>query len=98
LFKTFYPAKKGATISMNLKRRLTLLFFVFMAILLSGCATKTVRSDYDNDCDYARAYHQEMQTSVRTYYALGTTSVAEIAIAERRLKRAAEEMKKACGE
>jgi hypothetical protein len=38
-----------------------------------------------------------MQESVRTYYALGTTGVAEIAIAERRLKRAKEAMDTACG-
>jgi len=68
----------------------------FMVVLLTSCATNTVRSDFDNDCDYARAHYEEMQTSVRTYYALGTTSVAEIAIAERRLKRAKNEYEAAC--
>lgn len=65
-------------------------------IVSTGCAT-TDRSGYENDCDYAKARYEEMQTSVRTYYALGSTNVAEIAIAERRLKKAKEEYEAACG-
>lgn len=68
----------------------------FLSILLMGCAT-TDRSGFKNDCDYAKARYEEMQKSVRTYYALGTTSVAEIAVAERRLKKAKEEYEAACG-
>lgn len=73
----------------------TALAIIFFCILFTGCAT-TDRSAYDNDCDYARAHYEEMQTSVRTYYVLGTTSVAEIAIAERRLKRAKDQYESAC--
>jgi hypothetical protein len=71
------------------------LAMTFIVIFLTSCAT-TDRSGFDNDCDYAKARYEEMQTSVRTYYALGTTSVAEIAIAERRLKRAKNEYEAAC--
>jgi hypothetical protein len=67
-----------------------------LLMILNACAT-TNRAEYESDCEHAKAYHQEMQDSVRTYYALGTTSVAEIAVAERRLKRAKEAMDSACG-
>jgi outer membrane biogenesis lipoprotein LolB len=68
-----------------------------LLMMLTACAT-TNRADYESDCEHAKAHHQEMQESVRTYYALGTTGVAEIAIAERRLKRAKEAMDIACSE
>ena len=48
-------------------------------VLCVGCATNTKRSDFDNECEYAKAKYQETQESARLYYALGTTSVAEIA-------------------
>lgn len=69
-----------------------------IAVSFSGCASNTSRLDFENDCEYAKAYHAEMQESVRLYYALGQTSVAEIAIAERRLKKAKEGYEAACGE
>ena len=68
-----------------------------VAALLSGCASNTSRSDYESECDFAKARYQEMQESVRLYYALGTSSVAEIAVAERRLKKAKKEAEAACG-
>lgn len=77
---------------------LTTCALVFLAVILSSCTGNTSRSDFDNDCDYARAEYEEMQQSVRTYYALGTTGVAEIAVAERRVKRAKDAVQKACGE
>jgi hypothetical protein len=73
-----------------------LLVVVLMAALSAGCATNTSRADHESECDYAMAKYREMQESVRLYYALGTTSVAEIAIAERRLKKAKKEAEAAC--
>jgi len=73
------------------------LVVILMAVLSAGCATNTSRADHESECDYAMARYQEMQESVRLYYALGTTSVAEIAVAERRLKKAEREAEKACG-
>lgn len=67
------------------------------AVLSNSCASNTSRADYESECDYAMARYKEMQESVRLYYALGTTSVAEIAVAERRLKKAEREAEKACG-
>ena len=70
---------------------------VVCVLTISGCATNTNRDDFDNDCDHARAYYEEMQQSVRTYYALGSTGVAEIAVAERKVKKAKEQVEIACG-
>lgn len=69
------------------KRFFAALAMAFMVILLSCCAT-TSRTDFDDDCDCAKARYEEMQKSVRTYHGLGTTSVAEIAVVERHLKKA----------
>jgi hypothetical protein len=66
-------------------------------VLCVGCATNTKRSDFDNECEYAKAKYQETQESARLYYALGTTSVAEIAVAERRVKKAKNAVESACG-
>ena len=71
---------------------------IVVVLFVSGCATNTNREDIDNDCDHARAFYEEMQESARLYYALGTTSVAEIAVAERRVKKAKEAVGVACGE
>jgi len=69
---------------------------IFITIMLNACAT-TKRSDYDNDCDYAKARYEEIQRSVRTYYGLGSTTVVELAAAERRLNKAKKEYEGACG-
>jgi hypothetical protein len=70
---------------------------ILIAALSASCASNTSRADYESECDFAMARYKEMQESVRLYYALGTTSVAEIAVAERRLKKAEKEAEKACG-
>ena len=69
---------------------------ILAAILLSGCVT-TERSDRQNDCAKARARYAKMRQSVSAYYATGTTSSAQIAIAERRLRKAKKDYESACG-
>jgi hypothetical protein len=62
------------------------------------CASTSKFDHIEDDCERAKAYYEEMAESVRLYYALGSTNVAEIAVAERRLKGARDEVLKACGE
>lgn len=69
---------------------------VVAIVLLSGCAS-TDRSDRRSDCAKARARYAKMRRSVDSYYAAGTTSSAQIAIAERRLSRAKNDYESACG-
>ena len=73
---------------------------VYASILcssLTACASNINRDDFDNDCDYSRAYLEEMQESARVYYALGSTTVAEVAVVENRVKKAKKGVEEACG-
>ena len=69
---------------------------ILAVVLLSGCVTKD-RSAHQNDCAKARARYAKMKQSVSAYYAAGTTSSAQIAIAERRLRKAKKDYQSACG-
>lgn len=71
---------------------------LFAVLGLAGCASKSKYAHIEDDCERAKAYHADMLESVRVYYMLGSTSVAEVAVAERRLKKAREEVVEACGE
>lgn len=68
---------------------------ILAAILLSGCAN-TDRSDRQTDCAKARARYVKMKKSLGAYYATGTTSSAQIAIAEQRLRKAKKGYESAC--
>lgn len=72
------------------------LSLILVTILLAGCTT-TDRSDRPNDCAKARSRYAKMKSTVKGYYAAGTTSSAQIAIAERRLSKAKRDYESACG-
>jgi hypothetical protein len=75
-----------------------IVLMVLVAYCFVGCASKSKFEHIEDDCERAKAYEAEMLESVRLYYALGSTNVAEIAVAERRLRKAREEVIEACGE
>jgi len=81
---------------MNFDRIFKLLPLTILIFSFTACATNTKRSDFDNDCDYARAHYEEMQESARVYYALGKTTVVEMAAVERRVKKAKDAVAEAC--
>jgi len=69
---------------------------ILAAVLLAGCTT-TDRSERPNDCAKARSRYSKMKRTVQGYYSAGTTSSAQIAIAERRLSKARRDYESACG-
>lgn len=76
----------------------SVVLLVIIVAVIAGCASTSKYDHIEDDCARANAYYADMAESVRLYYALGSTNVAEIAIAERRLKRARDEVIAACGE
>ena len=76
----------------------TVVLLVVVVASLAGCASTSKFDHIKDDCERAKAYYEDMAESVRLYYALGSTNVAEIAVAERRLKGARDEVLEACGE
>jgi hypothetical protein len=75
-----------------------LITLFIMVTLIAGCATKAKKGDFENECERAKAHYEEMQESARLYYALGKTSLVELAVIERRIKKAKNDMIATCEE